>query len=199
MSPPFPHVLQHPLSCVYGNQDHFLLGKQRGAFDSRGKGRRAECALWDWASSSSPCWPCWSPARTQKVTGCLGEEGLTGCPRAPGWTGLPQQGARPLSHPCAEAWHRGSGSWFAGELGAASRCMPHHSRGLGVGQDEPSLGWYHLPAGFCGLGSWQEGWSLSVCPSPALPCSLWPQETWILTGLAQHPSAWGAARGSTRS
>lgn len=36
-------------------------------------------------------------------------------------------------------------------------------------------------------------------PSPALSCSLWYQETWILTGLAQRPSAWGAAKGSTRS
>ena len=40
--------------------------------------------LWDWASSSSLCWSRWSPARTQKVTGCLGEEGLTGCLRAAG-------------------------------------------------------------------------------------------------------------------
>ncbi|XP_029878322.1 CUB and sushi domain-containing protein 3-like isoform X1 [Aquila chrysaetos chrysaetos] len=49
----------------------FSWASREGAFDSRGKGRRAECALWDWASSSSPCWPCWSPARTQKPSSAL--------------------------------------------------------------------------------------------------------------------------------
>lgn len=47
-----------------------------------GERRRAVLALWGWVSSSSPCWPRWSPLSTQKVTGCLGEGLLTGCPRA---------------------------------------------------------------------------------------------------------------------
>lgn len=39
---------------------------------------------------------------------------------------------------------------------------------------------------------------VSCSPSPVQPC-LAPQETWTLTGLARLPSAWGAARGGTRS
>lgn len=88
-----------------------LLGGARGG---------GWCVLWDWASSSSPCW---SPVRTQKVTGCLGEEGLTGC-----HTGLPQQGARPLCH--LSAWHRRSRSWFAALLGVAGGAAQQGS-GLG--------------------------------------------------------------------
>lgn len=42
MSRPFPRVLQHPVSCVYGNQVHFLLGKHRGGlcFEEEGEAGR---------------------------------------------------------------------------------------------------------------------------------------------------------------
>lgn len=38
-----------------------------------------------------------------------------------------------------------------------------------------------------------------LCPKPRSALLPWHQETWIPTGPALHPSAWGAARGSIRS
>jgi len=38
-----------------------------------------------------------------------------------------------------------------------------------------------------------------LCRKPRSALLPWHQETWIPTGPALHPSAWGAARGSIRS
>lgn len=109
MSPPCPLVLQH------GNQVHFLLGKQRRAFDLRDKGRRAECAMrlgLVFLAVLAMLVSCEDPEGNR----VFGEEGFTGCPAllAPGWTGLRQQRARPLSCPVVSTGEVGAGlhkSW----------------------------------------------------------------------------------------